>query len=145
MTRHTPSSFVATELARFDGATETTPIYVAINGKVFDVSSKRETYAKTAGYGIFAGQDASWALATMEMDPKKWNMDGHLPDLSDSARDSLYQWVRGVEWEGARERGRFRGGEGREEEECTLVVDVDADELVHRRRTSRSGTRRWGT
>ncbi|KAG0242281.1 hypothetical protein BGW41_004495 [Actinomortierella wolfii] len=49
----------AQELAQYDGSDATKPIYVAIKGIVFDVSSKRETYAPGGGYHVFAGKDAS--------------------------------------------------------------------------------------
>lgn len=50
------------KLAEFDGKDASKPIYVAIKGKVFDVSAKREMYGPGAGYNIFAGKDASKGL-----------------------------------------------------------------------------------
>jgi predicted heme/steroid binding protein len=51
-----------TKLAEFNGQDASKPIYVAIKGKVFDVSAKREMYGPGAGYNIFAGKDASKGL-----------------------------------------------------------------------------------
>jgi len=50
------------QLAAFDGKDASKPIYVAIKGKVFDVTAKREMYGPGAGYNIFAGKDASKGL-----------------------------------------------------------------------------------
>jgi len=50
------------DLSAFDGQDPSKPIYVAIKGKVFDVSAKREMYGPGAGYNIFAGKDASKGL-----------------------------------------------------------------------------------
>lgn len=53
----------------FDGRDEATPVYVALRGEVFDVSSKPEHYKKGGGYNLFAGRDASYCLATGSLDP----------------------------------------------------------------------------
>lgn len=53
----------------FDGRDEATPAYVALRGEVFDVSSKPEHYKKGGGYHLFAGQDASYSLATGSLSP----------------------------------------------------------------------------
>jgi len=50
------------QLAAYDGKDASKPIYVAIKGKVFDVTAKREMYGPGAGYNIFAGKDASKGL-----------------------------------------------------------------------------------
>jgi len=50
------------QLAAHDGKDPSKPIYVAIKGKVFDVSAKKEMYGPGAGYNIFAGKDASKGL-----------------------------------------------------------------------------------
>lgn len=53
----------------FDGRDEATPAYVALRGEVFDVSSKPEHYKKGGGYHLFAGNDASYSLATGSLSP----------------------------------------------------------------------------
>lgn len=50
------------ELAKFDGSDPSKPIYVAIKGRVYDVSAKTEMYGKGSGYNVFAGKDASRGL-----------------------------------------------------------------------------------
>jgi predicted heme/steroid binding protein len=52
------------ELAQFDGTDESKPIYLAINGTIFDVSANRRTYGPGGSYHIFAGRDASRAFVT---------------------------------------------------------------------------------
>ena len=49
-------------LAQYDGSDLSKPIYVAIKGRVFDVSAKKDMYGKGAGYNVFAGKDASKGL-----------------------------------------------------------------------------------
>jgi predicted heme/steroid binding protein len=50
------------ELRQYDGTDPSKPIYVAIKGRVFDVSHKKEMYGKGTGYNVFAGKDASKGL-----------------------------------------------------------------------------------
>jgi membrane-associated progesterone receptor component len=52
----------AADLARYDGSNPAEPIYVAIKGRIFDVSAKRDMYGKGTGYNVFAGKDASKGL-----------------------------------------------------------------------------------
>ena len=55
-----PRVFTKAELAQYVD----TDLKVAICGQVFDVTKGAEFYAKGAGYGFFAGRDASLAFAT---------------------------------------------------------------------------------
>ena len=57
-----PRVFTKAELARYVDTSR--GLKVAICGQVFDVSKGAEFYAKGAGYGFFAGRDASLAFAT---------------------------------------------------------------------------------
>ena len=52
------------ELREFDGRTEDTPIYVALKGLVYDVSSNWEAYKPGSGYSCFVGKDATILYAT---------------------------------------------------------------------------------
>ena len=60
--RRGPRVFTKTELAKY--VDTRTGLKVAICGQVFDVTKGAEFYAKGAGYGFFAGRDASLAFAT---------------------------------------------------------------------------------
>ena len=68
LTREPPPArrFTAAELRSCDG-TEGKPIYVAIDGIVFDVTPEARLYGPRGSYGMLAGRDASSALATNSM------------------------------------------------------------------------------
>eukprot|EP00158_Paraphelidium_tribonemae_P000940 Partr_v1_DN23734_c0_g1_i1_m52960 putative cytochrome b5 domain containing 2 len=51
------------ELAKYDGENGQ-PVYISINGHVFDVTAGRGHYKKGSGYGVFVGRDASRAFIT---------------------------------------------------------------------------------
>ena len=57
-----PRVFTKAELAKYVDTSR--GLKVAICGQVFDVTKGAEFYAKGAGYGFFAGRDASLAFAT---------------------------------------------------------------------------------
>ncbi|KAK8129643.1 heme binding protein [Apiospora kogelbergensis] len=52
------------ELAQFDGRDPESPIYLAINGTIYDVTANRRTYGPGGSYNIFAGVDASRGFVT---------------------------------------------------------------------------------
>lgn len=52
------------ELAEFDGTVETKPLYLAINGTIYDVSNGRRIYGPGGSYHVFAGCDAARAYVT---------------------------------------------------------------------------------
>lgn len=52
------------ELALYNGRDSSLPIYVAINGSVFDVSSNPMTYGPGGPYEFFSGTDAARAFVT---------------------------------------------------------------------------------
>ncbi|PWW80078.1 cytochrome b5 [Tuber magnatum] len=52
------------QLARYSGANAELPIYIAINGSVFDVSASPQTYGPGGAYGFFSGRDASRAFVS---------------------------------------------------------------------------------
>ncbi|KAJ1928096.1 hypothetical protein IWQ60_002356 [Tieghemiomyces parasiticus] len=53
-----------TELARYDGSDPSLPIYIAINGRVYDVSESDHYYGPGGSYHFFAGKDAARAWGT---------------------------------------------------------------------------------
>lgn len=50
------------EIAQFSGEDETKPIYLAINGTIYDVSVGARHYGPKGSYHIFAGREASRAF-----------------------------------------------------------------------------------
>ena len=52
------------QLSTYDGSNPDLPIYLAINGTIFDVSAGRKTYGPGGSYGVFAGRDATRAFVT---------------------------------------------------------------------------------
>lgn len=59
-----PRIFSETELALYSGKDPLKPIYVAVNGSVFDVSARRDVYGPIGAYSFFSGRDAARAFAT---------------------------------------------------------------------------------
>ncbi|KEF53199.1 uncharacterized protein A1O9_10647 [Exophiala aquamarina CBS 119918] len=59
-----PLQLTPTQLTTFDGSDPNKPIYLAINGKIFDVSAGRHTYGPGGSYHVFAGRDATRAFVT---------------------------------------------------------------------------------
>ncbi|KAI9655706.1 MAG: hypothetical protein M1829_000618 [Trizodia sp. TS-e1964] len=59
-----PISLTDQELGQFDGTNPKLPIYVAVNGSIFDVSASRHTYGPGGSYHFFAGKDATRAFVT---------------------------------------------------------------------------------
>ena len=53
-----------TELAQFNGADPTKPIYLAVNGSVYDVSASPHMYGPGGGYHFFSGRDATRAFVS---------------------------------------------------------------------------------
>lgn len=52
------------ELLSYDGSDPTKPIYLALNGTIYDVSSSPATYGPGGSYHVFAGRDAARAFIT---------------------------------------------------------------------------------
>ncbi|KAI4859799.1 cytochrome b5 [Hypoxylon rubiginosum] len=59
-----PVYLTPTELAQYDGADEAKPVYLAINGTIYDVSSNRRTYGPGGSYRFLAGADAARSYVT---------------------------------------------------------------------------------
>ncbi|KAK7949001.1 membrane steroid-binding protein 2 [Apiospora aurea] len=59
-----PLQLTLEELAQFDGRNPESPVYLAINGTIYDVSANRRTYGPGGSYNIFSGVDASRGFVT---------------------------------------------------------------------------------
>ncbi len=62
------AKFTRNELQKFNGVTKP-EVYLAVGGKVFDVTSGAGFYGPGGPYAIFAGHDASRGLALNSVDP----------------------------------------------------------------------------
>lgn len=52
------------ELSAYSGADPDKPVYLSINGTIYDVSAGRHVYGPGGSYSFFAGKDASRAYVT---------------------------------------------------------------------------------
>lgn len=59
-----PLNLTIQDLSQFDGTNPKLPIYIGINGSVFDVSRSRETYGPKGSYSFFSGRDSARAFVT---------------------------------------------------------------------------------
>jgi hypothetical protein len=80
------------DLAGHDGSDASLPVFVAIRGAIFDVSSRRDMYGvKGQGYNVLAGRDASRALAKHALDEATCN-NPNIDDLTKGELDALESW-----------------------------------------------------
>lgn len=90
-------NYTPPELKPFNGENNM-PVYLAVQGKVFDVTSGRNFYGPGGPYENFAGRDASRGLAcgSFDEDMLTKNLHGPLDDLKDldqEQRDAMQDWV----------------------------------------------------
>ncbi|KAL3330115.1 hypothetical protein AABB24_034131 [Solanum stoloniferum] len=94
-THHRESNLVnmeltADELKAYDGSDPSKPIYVAIKGRIFDVSAGNSFYGPGGPYCMFAGKDASRALAKMSKNEE--DVSPSLDGLSEKEMGVLNDW-----------------------------------------------------
>jgi predicted heme/steroid binding protein len=82
--------FTAERLKEFNGADASKPIYLAVRGVVFDVSTNRAAYAPGGAYHKFAGKDASRALAKSSLEDADCIAD--VEGLSEEDLETLVGW-----------------------------------------------------
>ena len=99
------------ELRRFDGSVEGQPIYLAIAGRVFDVTNGARHYAPGGGYDFFAGVDGSRAFVTGDFTPEGLTDD--VSGFSAAQHLELLRWIDGTYAQGNKagytEVGRVAG------------------------------------
>lgn len=59
-----PVNLTPTQLTLYNGTDPSLPIYLAVNGSIFDVSANRAIYGPGGSYNFFAGRDATRAFVT---------------------------------------------------------------------------------
>ncbi|KAM7504737.1 hypothetical protein LguiB_003641 [Lonicera macranthoides] len=78
------------DLKSYDGADPKKPLLMAIKGQIYDVSQSRMFYGPGGPYALFAGKDASRALAKMSFEDKDLN--GDLTGLGIFELEALQDW-----------------------------------------------------
>ncbi|XP_062863604.1 neudesin [Trichomycterus rosablanca] len=79
--------FTDEELRRYDGSEDGQPIYMAVKGVVFDVTSGKQFYGKGATYNALVGKDSTRAVAKMSLNPEDLTHD--TTGLTDNELESL--------------------------------------------------------
>eukprot|EP00246_Nothoceros_aenigmaticus_P000517 TRINITY_DN10777_c0_g1_i1.p1 TRINITY_DN10777_c0_g1~~TRINITY_DN10777_c0_g1_i1.p1 ORF type:complete len:190 (+),score=34.09 TRINITY_DN10777_c0_g1_i1:119-688(+) len=80
----------AEELLQYDGTDPNKPLLMAIKGQIYDVSYSRAFYGPGGPYALFAGKDASRALAKMSFEDK--DLTGDTEGLTAYEMDALTDW-----------------------------------------------------
>jgi membrane-associated progesterone receptor component len=78
------------DLRQYDGSDPKKPLLMAIKGQIYDVTQSRMFYGPGGPYALFAGKDASRALAKMSFEPQDLN--GDLTGLGPFELDALQDW-----------------------------------------------------
>ncbi|OAY82576.1 Membrane steroid-binding protein 2 [Ananas comosus] len=78
------------ELRAFDGSDSKKPLLMAIKGQIYDVSQSRMFYGPGGPYALFAGRDASRALAKMSFEQK--DLTGDISGLGPFELEALQDW-----------------------------------------------------
>lgn len=93
-----PRNFTKNQLVHFNGEEdvktgEAKPVYLSVNGIVFDVSDGRNFYGPDGPYASFAGRECGVALAKMSFDTEHLDNLAGCKDLSYGEKDELDGWI----------------------------------------------------
>eukprot|EP00123_Amoebidium_parasiticum_P009397 comp19445_c0_seq1/m.22593 comp19445_c0_seq1/g.22593 ORF comp19445_c0_seq1/g.22593 comp19445_c0_seq1/m.22593 type:complete len:212 (-) comp19445_c0_seq1:65-700(-) len=92
-----PRDFTLEELVKFNG-TDDPHIFMGVSGKVYDVTARKQFYGPGGPYELFAGRDASRALAKGDLSGSSLSMQwDELDDLTGDERATLRDWVESFE------------------------------------------------
>lgn len=80
----------ADELRQYDGSDPDKPLLMAIKGQIYDISQSRMFYGPGGPYALFAGKDASRALAKMSFEPQ--DLTGDVSGLGPFELSALQDW-----------------------------------------------------
>ncbi|OMO61566.1 Plant peroxidase [Corchorus capsularis] len=79
------------QLSQYNGTDPSKPIYVAIKGVIYDVTTGKSFYGPGGAYAMFAGKDASRALAKMSKNEE--DVTPNLDGLDEKQIGVLNDWV----------------------------------------------------
>lgn len=93
-----PRNFTVKQLLNFDGTKdpktdEDKPVYLSVNGIVFDVSDGRNFYGPDGPYEAFAGHECGVALAKMSFDKEHLDDLAGCKDLNFGEKNELDGWI----------------------------------------------------
>ncbi|XP_059658277.1 probable steroid-binding protein 3 [Cornus florida] len=83
------------QLKQYDGTDPSKPIYLAVKGRIFDVTTGKSFYGPGGAYAMFSGKDASRALAKMSKNEE--DVCASLDALSDKEIGVLNDWEKKFE------------------------------------------------
>lgn len=83
------------QLKQYDGTNPSNPIYIAVKGRIFDVTTGKSFYGPGGSYAMFAGKDASRALAKMSKNDE--DVIGSLDGLTEKEIGILDDWEKKFE------------------------------------------------
>jgi membrane-associated progesterone receptor component len=83
------------QLSQYNGTDPSKPIYVAVKGRIFDVTNGKSFYGPGGAYALFAGKDASRALAKMSKNDE--DVSPSLDGLSEKEIGVLDDWEKKFE------------------------------------------------
>ena len=83
------------QLTQYNGTDASKPLYVAVKGRIFDVTNGKSFYGPGGPYAMFAGKDASRALAKMSKNDE--DVTPSLDGLSDKEIGVLNDWEKKFE------------------------------------------------
>ncbi|GFZ08280.1 Steroid-binding protein [Actinidia chinensis var. chinensis] len=78
------------QLKQYDGTDASKPIYLAVKGQIYDVTTGKSFYGPGGPYAMFAGKDASRALA--KMSKEEADVCADLDGLSEKEIGVLTDW-----------------------------------------------------
>lgn len=87
---HKRMEMTAQQLSQYNGTDPSKPIYVAVKGRVFDVTAGKSFYGPGGPYAMFAGKDASRALGKMSKNEE--DVSPSLDGLTDKEIGVLNDW-----------------------------------------------------
>mmetsp|Transcript_16923 Transcript_16923/g.26404 ORF Transcript_16923/g.26404 Transcript_16923/m.26404 type:complete len:305 (+) Transcript_16923:84-998(+) len=93
-----PRNFTAEQLKYFDGKVdektdENKPVYLSVNGTVFDVSDGRDFYGPGGPYELFAGHECGVALAKFSFDTTHLDDMAGCENLNFGEKEELDNWI----------------------------------------------------